>query len=116
MRRVAVIAAVLAAIVLPGCTAAQVKTWFWVNRHQRITTTQAANIARLINEHAAPPTTAPSATCHPSYSPCLPVENDMNCPEIGHKVRIVVAGVDPYNLDADGDGIGCQSYPDPPGW
>jgi hypothetical protein len=45
----------------------------------------------------------------PGYSPCLPVRADMDCPEIGHQV--IVTGSDPYRLDADDDGIGCDSYP-----
>ena len=61
---------------------------------------------------------APIATpeCHPAYSPCIPVRNDMNCSSVGHKVRVLFPGGDPYALDGDSDGVGCQSYPDPPDW
>jgi len=31
----------------------------------------------------------------------------MNCPEIGHVVY--VTGSDPYGLDRDGDGVGCDA-------
>ncbi len=46
--------------------------------------------------------------CHPSYSPCLPIVGDLDCGQIGHQVT--VRGSDPYGLDADGDGVGCDSY------
>lgn len=49
--------------------------------------------------------------CSPNYEPCIPVATDLNCPEIGTQVRVI--GEDIYNLDADGNGIGCESYPEP---
>lgn len=45
--------------------------------------------------------------CASGYSPCLPVVADLNCPDVNGPVR--VTGSDPYGLDADGDGIGCDS-------
>lgn len=45
--------------------------------------------------------------CMAGYSPCLPVVSDLDCGEINGPVR--VTGSDPYRLDADGDGIGCDS-------
>ena len=50
--------------------------------------------------------------CSPDYEPCLPVTTDLNCPDIGTQVRVI--GQDLYNLDSDGNGIGCESYPEPP--
>ena len=47
-----------------------------------------------------------SGNCMPGYDPCLPVRGDMNCPDVGHPVR--VTGSDPYGLDRDGDGVGCD--------
>lgn len=44
--------------------------------------------------------------CMNGYDPCLPIRGDMNCPDIGHPVR--VTGSDPYGLDRDGDGVGCD--------
>jgi hypothetical protein len=41
------------------------------------------------------------------YEPCLQVLADLDCAEIGHPVR--VTGNDPYRLDADGDGVGCDA-------
>ena len=47
--------------------------------------------------------------CVPSYSPCVPSGyGDLDCPEIGFQVQ--VSGADPYRLDADNDGVGCESY------
>lgn len=35
-----------------------------------------------------------------------------DCADIGHQVDTSQA--DPENLDLDGDGVGCESYPGPP--
>ncbi len=66
----------------------------------------------------APPTSTPpsaqapmglAGNCNPNYSPCVPnVPYDLDCKDIG--VRVQVIGGDPYRLDGDGDGIGCESY------
>lgn len=73
----------------------------------------------------AAPARAPQAAvqqrsnCHPDYVTCIPIKgdgsgqgdaNDLDCPDIGQRVTLRSAGVDPYRLDADGDGIGCNSY------
>lgn len=47
------------------------------------------------------------ADCMTGYSPCLAVVEDLDCGEISGPVR--VTGSDPYRLDADGDGIGCDA-------
>ncbi|WP_269306287.1 DUF2510 domain-containing protein [Aeromicrobium sp. HA] len=44
--------------------------------------------------------------CMAGYSPCLPIVADLDCGEIGHPVT--VTGSDPYRLDRDGDGTGCD--------
>lgn len=44
--------------------------------------------------------------CHPSYVPCLPIVDDLDCDEIAGPVMVV--DVDEYGLDADLDGIGCE--------
>jgi resuscitation-promoting factor RpfB len=63
----------------------------------------------------APAVTPPPAastqqsSCSPYYSPCVPnVSYDLDCSDIG--MRVSVHGGDPYRLDADHDGIGCESY------
>lgn len=52
--------------------------------------------------------------CHASYDPCVPITSDVDC--IGGKGngpaytgRVRVVGPDDYELDRDGDGIGCEN-------
>jgi endonuclease YncB( thermonuclease family) len=60
------------------------------------------------------PTKKPSSgggqNCHPSYSPCLPIVDDLDCADVRAmgKAPVVVKGPDDYRLDADHDGIGCE--------
>lgn len=51
--------------------------------------------------------------CTPGYSPCLPPASDYDCqggtgdgPE--YTGRVQVTGSDPYDLDSDGNGVGCE--------
>ena len=47
--------------------------------------------------------------CQAGYSPCLPRVVDLNCSDIPEsKKPIRVTGSDPYRLDGDGDGWGCE--------
>jgi micrococcal nuclease len=48
--------------------------------------------------------------CHPSYSPCLPIVDDLNCPDVKAmgKAPVTIKGPDDYRLDRDGDGLGCE--------
>lgn len=47
--------------------------------------------------------------CIAGYDPCVEdVGHDLDCPQIGFEVH--VTGNDPYNLDGDGDGWGCEGY------
>jgi IPT/TIG domain len=59
----------------------------------------------------------PSPSCTPGYSPCLPVgPSDYDCYGGGGNgpaytkpgVTYTVTGSDPYGLDADNDGYGCE--------
>lgn len=53
---------------------------------------------------------AGSGGCTPGYAPCLPVVSDVNCDDLpANKTPVRVTGSDPYALDADGDGLGCES-------
>jgi hypothetical protein len=61
--------------------------------------------------------TATNAGCHPSYAgACLdPNSLDYDCeggagngPDYTGEVRVV--GDDPYDLDRDGDGVGCEPH------
>lgn len=73
----------------------------------RTRTTEAAPAPRTrTTTTTAKPAPEQSGSCHPSYSPCLPIGPDLDCPDIGHPV--VVKGSDPYRLDRDGNGVGCE--------
>jgi hypothetical protein len=59
-----------------------------------------------------PPTA--SNGCDPNYEPCVPIDSDVDCAGgSGNGPSYVqgpikVIGVDIYDLDRDGDGIGCE--------
>lgn len=51
----------------------------------------------------------PDDNCDPNYVECIPpYPPDLDCADIGFSVQSI--GSDPHGLDADGDGIGCESY------
>ncbi len=63
-------------------------------------------------------TTAPAAAggCDPNYAGCVPIASDVDCgggsgngPAYVYAKNIRVIGRDIYGLDADGDGVGCES-------
>jgi endonuclease YncB( thermonuclease family) len=48
-------------------------------------------------------------SCEPGYAPCLPITSDLDCGQIPDSLKpIHVTGSDPYRLDGDGDGLGCE--------
>ena len=57
----------------------------------------------------------PSRNCTPGYSPCLPPASDYDCAgNSGNGPKYVdgpirVTGSDPYDLDRNDDGVGCES-------
>jgi hypothetical protein len=65
-----------------------------------------------------PPTTRPAppppSNCNPNYSGCVPNASDVDCAGgSGNGPQYVsgpvnVIGGDPYGLDSDGDGVGCE--------
>lgn len=61
---------------------------------------------------AEPATPLPlvSGNCHPSYSKCLPIVDDLDCPDVRAmgKAPVTIKGPDVYRLDRDGDGLGCE--------
>lgn len=49
--------------------------------------------------------------CVGGYSVCITTDSgEVDCDDVGETVR--VEGSDPMNLDADGDGWGCEPTPD----
>ncbi|MEY2421066.1 MAG: hypothetical protein QOI95_1133 [Acidimicrobiaceae bacterium] len=61
-----------------------------------------------------PPTTTPVNDCTPGYDPCIPPGPDVDCAGgSGNGPRYVdgpvsVTGSDPYGLDNNNDGVGCE--------
>ena len=61
-----------------------------------------------------PATAAPAQSCTPGYDPCIPPGDDVDCAGGGgNGPRYVtgpvkVTGSDPYGLDRDHDGVGCE--------
>ncbi len=57
-----------------------------------------------------PTPTPPAGNCHPSYSPCIPIVGDLDCADIRALgvAPVRVLGSDPYRLDGDNDGLGCE--------
>ncbi len=56
------------------------------------------------------PTQPAGGRCEPGYSPCLPIVSDLDCDDINDSLKpIHVTGIDPYRLDGDADGYGCES-------
>lgn len=62
-----------------------------------------------------PPPPPQSNDCTPGYSPCLPPAEDYDCaggsgngPAYTGRVNVDHAYGDPYKLDSDGDGVGCE--------
>jgi endonuclease YncB( thermonuclease family) len=52
-----------------------------------------------------------SAQCHPSYDPCLPIVDDLDCAEVRalNAAPVTVKGPDDYMLDPEEDLLGCES-------
>lgn len=79
------------------------------------TSVQPERRVNLVVAKAAPPSSGSGggSNCTPGYSPCLPPASDYDCsggsgdgPAYTGPVR--VTGSDPYGLDADNDGYGCE--------
>jgi len=59
------------------------------------------------------PDAPPVEDCTPGYSPCIPPGSDVDCAGGSgngprYTGRVTVTGSDPYDLDRDGNGVGCQ--------
>ncbi len=53
---------------------------------------------------------ATGTACMAGYSPCLPITGDLDCADVRALGRapVLVSGDDPYRLDSDGNGYGCE--------
>lgn len=70
---------------------------------------------KVISTPKPPPASAPNKRCHPSYKgACLdPDASDYDCAGGSgngpyYTGRVEVVGPDEYDLDRDGDGVGCE--------
>lgn len=55
-----------------------------------------------------PKSHAPAGNCEPGYDPCVPpYPPDVDCGDVEGPIQ--VSGSDPHGLDADGDGVACES-------
>lgn len=69
---------------------------------------------RTTTTAAAPPPS--SSNCTPGYNPCIPPGDDVDCAGgtgngpryVDGPVYVDHSGGDPYGLDSDGDGVGCE--------
>ena len=54
---------------------------------------------------------SPTGDCTPGYSPCLPIVSDWDCSQLSERglTPVRVTGTDPYRLDRDHDGWGCET-------
>lgn len=63
----------------------------------------------------AAPAPAPGGGCTPGYDPCIPPASDVDCAGGSGdgpayvSGPVTVSGSDPYDLDRDGNGTGCES-------
>lgn len=81
-------------------------------RHPRedryITADDASTNFSCDDPQSAPGTGPAPSGCEVGYSPCVPpYPPDVNCDDVNGPIR--VTGADPHGLDADGDGVACES-------
>lgn len=73
-----------------------------------------ARLGREVSLVTAKPAPEPVSNCTSGYSPCLPPASDYDCAGgsgDGPKYvngTVQVTGSDPYGLDSDNDGVGCE--------
>jgi hypothetical protein len=79
----------------------------WVAAYKKYVGTPPASRPRRRTHHPAP---SAGGTCEPGYTPCLPIVSDLDCGQIdASKKPVHITGDNPYRLDADGDGLGCDT-------
>jgi hypothetical protein len=78
-------------------------------------TTPPIDQVTAIGSYVAPPPAAPAApSCDPNYGGCVPIASDVDCAggsgngPAYQSGPVAVVGYDKYDLDRDGNGIGCD--------
>ncbi|HET7302909.1 MAG TPA: G5 domain-containing protein [Candidatus Saccharimonadales bacterium] len=80
-----------------------------------VTTEPIAEVTAIGTYVAPKPVQRQTSSCDPNYSGCVPIASDVDCAGgSGNGPAYVsgpvyVTGTDIYDLDRDGDGVGCQS-------
>lgn len=74
-----------------------------------------SSVTVVVSSVVRPVAAAPAQNCTAGYRPCLPPASDYDCaggsgngPAYADG-PVYVTGSDPYDLDADGDGVACES-------
>lgn len=69
-------------------------------------------VLAMVDGTADEPEAEPAAeSCHPGYVDCVPFDltRDLDCEDLAiTDVRLRDPGWDPYGLDDNGDGLGCE--------
>jgi hypothetical protein len=66
-------------------------------------------VISLVGVTAVSAETNRTSACAKGYFPCLPVRADLDCDESADSLKPVrVTGADPYGLNRDRDGLGCE--------
>jgi Protein of unknown function (DUF2510)/Excalibur calcium-binding domain len=74
------------------------------------TVTKTKRVVRTVTvqPEQPPPPDEPSGNCAPNYDPCIPpFPPDLDCEDVDGP--ITVTGLDPHDLDRDGDGVACET-------
>jgi hypothetical protein len=85
-----------------------------LSTHSELVGRQNASVAHAKGKKQVQRDEADDEACTPGYDPCIPPGPDVDCAGgSGNGPRYVegpvrVTGSDPYGLDRDGDGIGCE--------
>jgi hypothetical protein len=112
------------AITVPGVAGTRTITWSVTytdgEESERVKlseeiTTPAVDQVTAIGSYVAPPPPPPAApSCDPNYGGCVPIASDVDCAggsgngPAYQNGPVAVVGSDKYDLDRDGNGIGCD--------
>lgn len=97
------------ALSLPAAQRLEARDWVAAYRRFVGTPPVSAPVSTPV-KHRVPHRRHHASGCEPGYSGCLPRVADLDCADVPAQDKPVrVTGSDPYRLDADGDGLACES-------